>query len=204
MTRYGYARVSTKEQQASLDAQVERLRDGEECVHVYRDVISGSLASRPGLDEAKSNLRAGDELVVTKLDRLGRTTLDTLRTIEELDERDITIKALDLDLDTSSPAGRLVVSVMASLAQFERDRLIERTNEGIAHARKQGKRFGRPPALDANATASVVASLDSGMTVTAVAKLHGVSRLTIRRAYENATGRRPIDRQGPTIDSPSS
>lgn len=195
MTRYGYGRVSTKEQQASLDAQVERLRDDEKCVHVYRDIASGSLASRPGLDEAKANLRPGDELVVTKLDRLGRTTLDTLTTIGELDARGITVRALDLNLDTSDAAGKLVVSVMASLAQFERDRLIERTNEGIAHARAQGKKFGRPPALDADATAAVVASIDSGMTITAVAKLHGVSRLTVRRAYENTTGRRPVDRE---------
>lgn len=194
MTRYGYARVSTKEQIASLDAQVERLRDVERRVHVYRDVASGSLTSRPGLDEAKANLRPGDELVVTKLDRLGRTTLDTLTTIGELDARGIAVKALDLNLDTSDAAGKLVVSVMAALAQFERDRLIERTNEGIAHARAQGKKFGRPPALDADARAAVVVAIDSGMTITAVAKLHGVSRLTVRRAYENATGVRPVDR----------
>lgn len=194
MTQYGYARVSTKEQTSSLDTQVERLRDVEGCVHVYRDVASGSLASRPGLDEAKANLREGDMLMVTKLDRLGRTTLDTLTTIGELDARGITVKALDVNLDTSDAAGKLVVSVMASLAQFERDRLIERTNEGIAHARAQGKKFGRPPALDETATAAVVAAIDSGMTITSVAKLHGVSRLTVRRAYESATGVRPIDR----------
>lgn len=185
MSLIGYARVSTQAQQASLDGQVSQLKELG-CEKVFTDIVSGAKAQRPGLDAALDYLRANDTLVVTKLDRLGRTTLDTLTTMTELSGRGIAVKALDLDLDTSTAAGQLVVSVMASLAQFERDRLIERTNEGVERARKAGKRMGRPPALSPDAIDAVVAALDSGMSVAAVARLHGVARGTINKAYTEA------------------
>lgn len=117
-------------------------------MHLQRHRLR-SQSHPPGLEQAKEYARQGDTIVVTRLDWLGRFTLDTLKTIKELDERGIRIEALDTQLDTSTPAGRLVLSVIASLAEWERDLLIERTHEGLAHARAQGRFGGRPPKLTA-------------------------------------------------------
>lgn len=177
----GYARVSTRAQGESLATQREALTAAG-ATRVYEDTISGARSSRPGLDMALDHgLRDGDVLMVTRLDRLGRSTVDTLRTVQHLDAAGVALRALDLDLDTSSPSGRLVVSVLASLAQWERETMIERTREGLAHAQAQGRSGGRPPALTPKEIQAARAALHSGMTVTQVAALHGVSKRTISR-----------------------
>ncbi|MCY1685119.1 recombinase family protein [Kocuria sp. SL71] len=112
---------------------------------------------------------------------VGRSTVDTLRTVQHLDTQGVTLRALDMDLDTSTPAGRLVVSVLASLAQWERETMIERTHAGLEHARRQGRTGGRPTTLTPTQVQAAQAALDSGMTVTDVATLHGVSKRTIHR-----------------------
>lgn len=177
----GYARVSTRSQGESLAAQSAALRAaGAE--RVYEDTISGARSARPGLDTALSHaVRDGDVLMVTRLDRLGRSTLDTLRTVQHLDAQGVTLRALDLDLDTASPSGRLVVSVLASLAQWERETMIERTREGLAHARAQGRTGGRKRALNPKQVEAVRAALSADMSAADVALLHGVSTRTIRR-----------------------
>lgn len=178
--RLGYARVSTKGQQESLEEQRGSLiRKG--CDRVFSDVASGARAERPGLAALMDHARPGDVVVVTRLDRLGRTTVDTLRTLTDLDERGIGVTALDLDLDTTTAAGRLVVRVMASLAEWERDLLIERTREGLEAARRQGRVGGRPRVLDEKDQAAILAALDAGLSVGDVAQMHGVSRRTISR-----------------------
>lgn len=131
----GYARISTRAQGESLATQREALTAAG-ATRVYEDTISGARSARPGLDMALDHgLRDGDVLMVTRLDRLGRSTVDTLRTVQHLDAAGVTLRALDLDLDTSSPSGRLVVSVLASLAQWERETMLARTREGRARAR---------------------------------------------------------------------
>lgn len=180
VVRVGYARVSTRDQRASLDTQREAL-EAIGCAKVFTDVASGAKASRPGLDAAKDYVREGDILVVTRVDRLGRTAYDTLKTIKELDEAGVRIEAQKEALDTGTPAGRLVVTVMAGLAEWERDILRERTREGLAHARANGRAGGRPAALTGPARDAALAQLAGGMPASQVAAFHGVSRWTIYR-----------------------
>lgn len=177
--KLGYARVSTSEQQESLSNQKKQLEDCG-CERIYTEVASGAKSRRPALSEAMKYARENDCIVVTRLDRLGRTTLDTLRTVQELDDRGIRVEALDVNLDTATPAGKLVLNVIASLAQWERDLLIERTQEGLAHARSQGRVGGRPP-IPEETQQAVLASLDTGLSPKQVATAFGTSRSSVAR-----------------------
>ena len=129
--------------------------------------------------------REGDTIIVTRLDRLGRTTLDTLRTVQELDQRNIKVQALDIDLDTSTPAGRLVLKMIASLAEWERDVLFERTKEGLALAWSQGRTGGLPPKLTTDRQQAALNLLSDGNSESQVAKIFNVSRPTIARLKQN-------------------
>ncbi|MBB4734793.1 DNA invertase Pin-like site-specific DNA recombinase [Micrococcus cohnii] len=170
----GYARVSTRDQETSLRAQEETLLDaGAE--RVFKDEVSGMRSDRPGLAAALDWARDGDVLVVTRLDRLGRSTLDTLHTVRELDGRGVRVKAPDIDLDTSTPAGRLVMRTLVSLAEWERDVPVECTKEGLAHARAHGRVGGRPRVLSETDQAAIIAALEAGVSRADVARLHGVS-----------------------------
>lgn len=181
----GYARVSTSKQGQSLDTQREALIDaGCDPNYIYADTISGTKWQRPGLEDALANMRPDDTLVVTRLDRLGRSLAEAVITIADLAERDINVKVLQPALDTSRPADRVVINVMTALAAWERDLLIQRTREGVAHARAQGRVAGPKPKLD-NEQAQVAKELiDDGTSVTAVARTFNVSRPTIYRAIE--------------------
>lgn len=131
---------------------------------------------------------------MTRLDRLGRTRVDTLNTMDELRTRDIIVECHHPRLDTSDPAGRLVLAVLAVLAEWECDVLIARPREGLAQARKMGKMGGRPPALNAQQRANVVTMREAGMTRAEVAKTCGVHPSTIRRveyAYQESIASSP-------------
>lgn len=185
--KIGYARVSTKEQMESLKAQERTLQEAG-CEEVYTEVASGVKTARPELLAALKFCREGDILMVTRLDRLGRSTLETLRTLQEIDAKGVRVQALDLNLDTQTPAGRLVISVIASLAQWERDLLVERTQEGLAHARKNGRSGGRPAALTDTQREAALAALDKGMGLTQTAATFGVSVSTISRLRRKRRG----------------
>lgn len=176
----GYARVSPKTQLDSLRNQQEQLEKAG-CEKVFSEIASGIKAKRTQLALALDYARESDTLVVTRLDRLGRSTLDTLKTLQAIDAKGVRVMALDLDLDTQTPSGRLVVSVIASLAQWERDLLVERTKEGLTHARTQGRIGGRPAALTTEQKKAVRSALKDGMSATEVATSFGVSRSTIER-----------------------
>ena len=200
----GYARVSTARQGESLDTQRDALLGvGCDAQHFFSDTVSGSkwqrpgltnaLAyMRPGLTNALAYMRPGDTLVVTRLDRLGRSVRETVTTIADLAERDINVRVLEPALDTSKPTDKVVVNVMASLAEWERDLLIARTKEGVAHARAQGRVGGRPKALTADQTRQVRALHASGENVTALSRSFGVSRQTIYRALEPSSGTKTV------------
>lgn len=175
----GYARVSTEGQ--TLDAQTDALTAaGAE--RVFADRISGSARHRPELDRMLDQLRPGDVVVVTKYDRLARSLRDLLDIVEVIRTRGGGFKSLAEDIDTTTPAGRLVFHVFASIAQFERERIAERTREGLEAARKRGRVGGRPPALSPAQRDEVRRMRDEeGRTLPEIAKLFRVSVKTIRR-----------------------
>lgn len=143
-------------------------------------------SDRPGMMAAIDCLREGDTLVVTRIDRLGRSMLDALETLMDLDGRGIRVQAQDVGVDTGTAMGKFVVHVNLALAQMEREQMIERTREGIAHARKQGRTPGPKPTpkpkLTGERKAAVIAAVKSGMSMSQAGRLHGISRWTVQRA----------------------
>jgi len=176
----GYARVSTDDQ--LLDAQADALTAaGAE--RIFADKISGSTRKRPQLDRLLDQLRPGDVIVVTKYDRLARSLRDLLDIVEVINERGAGFRSLAEDIDTTTPAGRLVFHVFASIAQFERERISERTREGLEAAKKRGRVGGRPPALSAAQRDEVRRMRDEeGRRLSEIAQLFRVSVKTVRRA----------------------
>jgi len=175
----GYARVSTAEQ--TLDSQTDALT-GAGAERLYADRISGTARARPEFDRLLDHLRPGDVLMVTKYDRLARSLKDLLGLVEEVERRGAGFRSLAEDIDTTTPAGRLIFHVFASIAQFERDRIVERTREGLAAARRRGRVGGRPPALSPAQAAEVRRMRDDERRPLAeIAALFAVSTKTIRR-----------------------
>lgn len=175
----GYARVSTGEQR--LDSQIDALNaNGVE--RIFADQISGSRRVRPELDRMLDQLRYGDVVVVTKYDRLARSLRDLLEIVELIQRAGAGFRSLAEDIDTTTPAGRLVFHVFASIAQFERERISERTLEGLAAARKRGKIGGRPRALS-TAQADEVRRMrdEEARPINEIAGLFNVSTKTVRR-----------------------
>ncbi len=144
--RIGYARVSTHEQ--SLDSQVDALKEAG-CQRIYCDKIGGNQADRPELERLKDALRAGDTLVVWRLDRLGRSLRDLIAWTEWLAGNAVSLHSLTEQIDTSSNTGKLTFHLFASLAEFERELIRERTLAGLQAARARGRKGGRPSKLSA-------------------------------------------------------
>ncbi len=176
----GYARVSTDDQ--NLDAQTDALTAaGAE--RLFSDKISGSKRERLELNKMLDQLRDGDVVIVTKYDRLARSLKDLLEIVETIREHGAGFRSLAEDIDTTTPAGRLVFHVFASIAQFERERISERTREGLASARKRGRIGGRPPALTTAQKDEVRRMRDDEQRAVAeIARLFKVSERTVRRA----------------------
>ncbi|MFJ3812303.1 recombinase family protein [Streptomyces sp. NPDC090073] len=142
--RIGYGRVSTRDQ--NPDAQEDALKAAE-CDQVFVDKASGKLASRPELDKALIAAREGDEFVITKLDRLGRSLKNLIELSEKLNERGVNLVVLDQAIDTSTPSGRMFFHILGAVAEFERALTAERTRDGLAAARARGRVGGRKQAL---------------------------------------------------------
>src|SRR5690625_4808866 len=176
----GYARVSTGDQDARL--QHDALTAAG-CYRIFTDTASGALQSRPELDKLLDQLRPGDTLVVWRLDRLGRSIRHLIDQLSELQDRGIEFRSLQENIDTTSPGGRLIFHIFASLAEFERDLIQERTQAGLAAARARGRIGGRPPKLttDQINTAQKLYN-QQDLTVTQIGNILGVSRTTIYRA----------------------
>jgi DNA invertase Pin-like site-specific DNA recombinase len=176
----GYARVSTEDQ--NLDGQLDALKAaGAEMI--FADKITGTARSRPELDRLLDQLRQGDVITVTKYDRLARSLRDLLDIVDTIQAHGAGFRSLAEDIDTTTPAGRLVFHVFASIAQFERERISERTKEGLEAARKRGRVGGRPPALSAAQKAEVRRMRDDEHRALAdIGGLFKVSVKTVRRA----------------------
>jgi DNA invertase Pin-like site-specific DNA recombinase len=176
---YGYARVSTDGQ--SLAAQDAQLHAAG-CAKIYAEKISGARSDRPELAHALRTLKKGDVLVVTRLDRLARSTRDLLNTLDEIAKRGAGFKSLhDTWADTTSAHGRLMVTILAGLAEFERELILARTSDGRVRAKARGVKFGRPAALTPNQRAEVLQRLANGTTQADLARAYGVSQATISR-----------------------
>ena len=173
----GYARVSTADQDVAV--QEDRLRQAG-AIRVFVDVISGKQFERPGLNELIDHARAGDSLCVTRLDRLGRSLKELLETVENLKAHDIHLVSLEERIDTTSAAGELVFHVFGAIAHFERRLISERTRDGIAAARKRGRRPGRP-ALDQETVSAAQALVEAGLTAGQAAKQLDIGRATAYR-----------------------
>ena len=175
----GYARVSTDGQ--TLDAQQAQLRSaGVE--KVYSEKISGTVTDRPALKKSISALGNGDVLVVCKLDRLARSTRDLLNTLAAVGEAGATFKSLsDHWADTTSAHGRLMLTVLGGLAEFERHLILARTSEGRTRAQARGVRFGRKPKLTAHQQQEALARRAAGEALVDIARSYAVSHSTISR-----------------------
>jgi putative DNA-invertase from lambdoid prophage Rac len=183
-----YARVSTFEQHTGN--QIEEVKAAGFTVEpkrVIEEQISGSTVAseRPGFAKLLERLEDGDILIVTKLDRLGRNALDVRMTVERLTTMGVKVHCLAFGgIDLTSAAGKMTMGVIATVAEFERDLLIERTHAGLARAKAAGKIAGRKPTLNAAQQREARERLDSGETITTVAKAFGTTRQTIMRIRE--------------------
>src|SRR5438105_835368 len=179
MTVYGYARVSTKDQH--LTGQVAEL-EAAGCAKVFREKVSGAKSDRAELAKVLGRLDTGDVLVVTRLDRLARSTRDLLNVIDAVTKRGAGFKSLkDTWADTTSPHGRLMLTVLGGLAEFERELIRARTGEGRKRAKERGVKFGRPRKLTPHQRREAVERLHAGETQADVARTYAVDATTIGR-----------------------
>lgn len=178
----GYARTSTLEQEAGLAAQ-ERDLTALDCDKVYIEQTS-SVGERPRLTAAIDYLRDGDTLVVTKLDRLARSVLHLGEIVKQIREKGASLRILDMDIDTKSPTGTLLLNMLGSVAQFEREMMLERQREGIAKARGEGKYKGRKPTALAQ-EGEVKALHGNGTSPTDIARKLGIGRTSVYRILGN-------------------
>lgn len=175
MRLFGYARVSTSQQ--SLDIQINALKDAGVSVHrIFTDKATGSDCERDGLQTLRLKVEEGDIILVKKLDRLGRDTADMIQLIKEFDGMGISVRFMDDGISTEGTMGKMVVTILAAVAQAERQRILERTNEGRIEAKKKGVNFGRKRSIDRE---KIVSFYKSGMGATEIARKNGIGRSTV-------------------------
>jgi DNA invertase Pin-like site-specific DNA recombinase len=176
----GYARVSTEDQDLTLQRAALK---GAGCQRIYEEKISGAKRARPELNRLLDHLRVGDVVVVSRLDRLARSTRDLLEIAEQLKTAEAGLRSLHEPwADTTSPAGRMVLTVFAGIAEFGRELIHERTRTGRVAAQARGVRFGRPPKLASDQIKLAQRLIDEGRSIPEIAKLLKVHRATIYRA----------------------
>jgi DNA invertase Pin-like site-specific DNA recombinase len=180
MRLFGYARVSTHQQ--SLDIQVKALREaGVAASRIFTDKASGSDGDRDGLRLLRVKVEEGDVILVKKLDRLGRDTADMIALIKEFDAMGVSIRFLDDGISTEGAAGKMVVTILSAVAQAERQRILERTNEGRLEAKGKGIKFGRKRTIDRK---KLIALHESGMGAAAIARQMGIGRSTVYKLLD--------------------
>jgi DNA invertase Pin-like site-specific DNA recombinase len=187
--KYGYARVSTNGQARngnSLEAQEEQLKK-EGCQVIYLDTYTGTKKERPEYQKLLTKLKKGDVLVVTKLDRFARSTVDGINVVKELFDRGVKVHILNIGLVENTPTGRLIFNIMSSFAEFERDMIVERTQEGKAISKlKPGFQEGRPKKYSKKQIDHALELLEKN-SYTQVEELTGISKSTLIRAKRKQT-----------------
>lgn len=177
--KIGYARVSTEDQK--LDLQLQALKKAG-CTKIFKEKLSGVNSQRPEFQKLLEQLRGGDTVIVWKIDRLARSTKDLLETMELLQEQSVKFQSLSEPwANTTSHAGKMIMTVFAGIAEFERELIRERTSAGQRAARKRGIKFGRPQKLNHEQKQLVQRLLDEGKSVSQVANTFGVHVTTIYR-----------------------
>jgi DNA invertase Pin-like site-specific DNA recombinase len=179
----GYARTSTVEQEAGLEAQERDLR-ALGCEKLFKEHMSALATERPKLQEVLSFVREGDVLVVTKPDRLARSVRDLLNTVEELKSKKVALKVLSMGLDTSVPEGKLMLTVLGAVAEFERDIMLTRQREGIAKAKKEGRYRGRAPTARAK-TNDIKLLAGQGLKKVEIARQLGIGLRSVFRVLRS-------------------
>jgi DNA invertase Pin-like site-specific DNA recombinase len=174
----GYARTSTLEQEAGLEAQIRDLK-ALGCEKVFSEQVS-AVAPRKVLEAAVEFAREGDTLVVTKLDRLARSVVHLGKIIEALEVKRVSLRIVNLGVDTSTSTGRLMLNVLGGVAQFEREMMLERQREGIAKAKGEGKYRGRKPTVQAKAS-EIEALAKEGLSMGAIAIRLGIGKGSVHR-----------------------
>lgn len=174
----GYARTSTVEQMAGLESQLKEL-EAANCKKIYREQVS-SVAVRVQLESALEFARVGDVLVVTKLDRLARSVGDLMTIIKTLEGKGVGLRILNLGMDTQTPTGKLMLSVLGGVAQFEREMILERQKEGVAKAKIAGKYKGRKPVPD-DLREKVVSLVAEGKVKAHIARQLNIGEATVYR-----------------------
>lgn len=180
----GYARTSTTDQKAGLEAQLRDLRAAG-CEKIFHEELSALATKRPELERVLDWVREGDTLIVTKPDRLARSTADLLAIASALEKKLVTLRILSMNVDTATPTGKLMLTILGGIAAFERDLMLERQREGIAKAKAEGKYRGRAPT--ARAKGEDVKRLKAeGLTGDAIAEKLGIGRASVFRILRKA------------------
>jgi DNA invertase Pin-like site-specific DNA recombinase len=181
MRLFGYARVSTSQQ--SLDVQVKALKAaGVKASRIFTDKVSGSHANRDGLRLLRIKVEEGDVILVKKLDRLGRDTADMIQLIKEFDGMGVAIRFLDDSISTEGTMGKMIVTILSAVAQAERQRILERTNEGRLEAKAKGVKFGRKSTIDRE---KVKALRKEGLGATNIARQMNIGRSTVYKILKD-------------------
>ncbi len=184
MSVVGYARVSTVGQ--NLETQLDEL-GGAGVDRIYQEKLSGAYTQRPELESMLDYVREGDTVAVTKLDRIARSTRHLLEIVDRLDDKGVAFKVLNINLDTSTPTGKLMLTMLGAVATFEREMMLERQSEGIAKAKEAGKYTGRKPTAMAKRE-QVLQLLGQGMTKQAVADKLGIGVASVYRIVKASRG----------------
>lgn len=191
----GYARTSTIEQMAGYESQIKELKNAG-CEKIFHEQISSISRQRSQLEYLLDFIREGDILIVTKIDRLARSVAHLLSIIDFLERKKVSLKIINLGIDTHTPTGRLVLTVLAGIAQFEREIMLERQREGIAKAQALGKFKGRKPMAN-NIKKEVLRLVDEGKTKSSVARQLGIGEASVYRILkENHQAKLPTPPSG--------
>ena len=175
---FGYARVSTLDQ--NMDTQLDVLQRAG-CDEIVQDRITGVSISRPALDDLLTKLRSGDTVMVARFFRLGRSRDHLIALLSEFTQKGIHFKALDLGVDSTTPAGKLVLQIFAALAEYDRLSLLEKTRAGQLLAATKGKHIGRPKGINPQNLAKVKKALERGLSVAETVNLTGISTSSVKR-----------------------
>lgn len=182
--KIGYARTSTLDQIAGFDAQIEELNELG-CDKIFKEQVS-SIAKRDQLENALDFVREGDSFCVTKLDRLARSTQHLLEITSLLENKGVALNITNLGIDSSTATGKLMLTMIGAIGQFEREMMLERQREGIARAKAEGKYKGRKPTARAKSK-EIIGMKEKGIGATEIAKTLGIGRASVYRALKSVT-----------------